>query len=122
MSDLPRWAEWLVGALALASGGFALLGAWGTVRLRSFFQRMHPTALVSTASAWCITLACIVFFSVSEHTWALSYWLIIIMLSITVPITSALLARAALFRKRQENTPGIPPPLRGQHTDFGPLK
>ena len=29
---------------------------------------------------------------------------------------------AALFRKRQENTPGIPPPLRGQHTDFGPLK
>ena len=121
MNSMPLWAEWVVGALALASGGFALLGALGMVRLRTFFQRMHPTALVSTGAAWCITLACIVFFSVTERTWALSYWLIVIMLSITVPITSSLLARAALFRKRQENTPGIPPPLRAQTTDFAPL-
>lgn len=119
--SMPLWLELLVGGLVLASGAFTLLGALGMVRQRTFFQRMHPTALVSTAAAWCITLACIVFFSMTERTWALSYWLIIIMLAITVPITSSLLARAALFRKRQDNTAGIPPPLRPQTTDFGPL-
>jgi multicomponent K+:H+ antiporter subunit G len=121
MSTLPLWAEIVVGALALASGMFALLGALGLARLRSFFQRMHPTALVSVAATWCIALACVVYFSVTEQNLRLSYWLIVIMMSITVPITCSLIARAALFRKRQENAPGVPPPLRSQHTDFGPM-
>ena len=122
MNVLPLWAEITVGALALTSGVFALLAGLGLARLRNFFQRMHPTALVSVAATWCIALACVVYFSVTEQSLRLSYWLIVIMLSITVPITCSLLARAALFRKRQENAPGVPPPLRSQQTDFGPVK
>ena len=119
MNALPLWAEIVVGVLALASGLFALLGALGMTRLRTFFQRMHPTALVSTAAAWCVSLACVIYFSVTEGRLSLSYWLIVVMLAITVPITTTLLARAALFRTRQENMPGVPPPLHTEHTDFG---
>ena len=38
-------------------------------------------------------------------------WLIIIMLSITVPVTTLLLARVALFRRRTAGDHDTPPPL-----------
>ena len=41
----------------------------------------------------------------------LHVWLIIILLSITVPITTVLLARAALFRGRRLNDATLPPAL-----------
>jgi len=37
-------------------------------------------------------------------------WVIPILMAITVPVTTALLARAALFRKRQAGM-DVPPPL-----------
>ena len=121
LDTVPLWAQIVVGCLLLLSAVLTLAAAWGVLRLRDFFERLHPPALALVGSAWCVTLASMLFFSLHDGTLQLRTWLIIIVLSITVPITSALLARAALFRKRQENTPGIPPPLRTQHTDFGPL-
>ena len=98
---LPQWLQWLIAGLLLASGVFALAAAWGLVRLSSFYQRMHPPALAYTFGAWCITLASILYFSMQEQQLVLHPWVIIMLLSITVPITTILLARAALFRRRQ---------------------
>ena len=51
VSELPLWVEVLVAILLLLSSLFALLGAIGLLRMKDFFQRMHPPALASTLGA-----------------------------------------------------------------------
>ncbi|MBP7453033.1 MAG: Na+/H+ antiporter subunit G [Ottowia sp.] len=109
--SVPLWVEIVTAVLLLASAVFAVVAAWGLVRLKDFFQRMHPPALVSTWGAWCVTLASIVYFSALDDQPELHVWLIIILLSITVPVTSILLGRAALFRGRQAGNRALPPAL-----------
>lgn len=45
---LPFWLELVTAALLLTGSLFALIGAIGLVRLKDYFQRMHPPALAST--------------------------------------------------------------------------
>lgn len=104
-------SELVVAALLVASGLVVLVAALGLWRLPDFFLRMHAPALASTLAAWIVTFASIVHFSTRGGGLALHVWLIIIVLSITAPITTILLARAALFRCRQAGDP-LPPPLR----------
>ncbi|MBH1963771.1 MAG: Na+/H+ antiporter subunit G [Comamonadaceae bacterium] len=108
---VPMWAEIIVACLLITSALFAVTAAWGLVRLKNFFQRMHPPALASTGSAWCVTLASIIYFSTLQGDLVLHVWLIIILLSITVPVTAMLLGRAALFRGRQAGNTSLPPAL-----------
>ena len=95
----------------MCSAVFVLAAAWGLVRLKHFFQRMHPPALAYVGASWCVTLASILYFSAQQQGPQLRVWLIIILLSITVPVTTVLLARAALFRGRQAGRPELPPAL-----------
>ena len=109
MSAMP-WSEALVALLLLGSGLVVLVAALGLWRLPDFFLRMHAPALASTLAAWTVTLASIVHFSTRGEGLALHGWLVIIVLSITAPVTTIVLARAALFRRRQAGDP-LPPPL-----------
>lgn len=102
---LPFWLELATAALLLTGSVFAFIGAFGLLRMKMFFQRMHPPALASTLGTWCVALASILYFSGLKHMPVLHAWLIPILLSITVPVTTLLLARAALFRKRMANEP-----------------
>jgi len=106
-------AEGIVAALLLFSGLVVLVAALGLARLRGFFLRMHAPALASTLAAWTVTLASILHFSSRGEGLALHVWLIIIVLSITAPVTTIVLARAALFRRRQAGDE-LPAPLRGK--------
>ena len=113
-AELPFWVEWSVALLLALSGVFTLSAAIGVTRFKSFFQRMHPPALAFSFSAWCVTLATIVYFSAQDESLALHAWLIIIFLSLTVPVTTILLARTELFRRRTAQDRGhdeIPPSL-----------
>lgn len=110
---MPPISELVVALLLLASGIVVLVAAWGLWRLPDFFMRMHAPALASTLGAWIVTLASIVHFSTRGGGLALHVWLIIIVLSITAPVTTVVLARAALFRRRQAGDP-LPPPLAGK--------
>ncbi|WP_439520093.1 Na+/H+ antiporter subunit G [Hydrogenophaga sp.] len=113
-AQLPVWVEWSVALLLALSGVFTLSAAIGVARFKSFFQRMHPPALAFSISAWCVTLATIIYFSVQGEKLALNAWLIIIFLSLTVPVTTILLARTELFRRRTSRDSGldvIPPSL-----------
>ncbi len=113
-AQLPFWVEWSVALLLALSGVFTLSAAIGVARFKSFFQRMHPPALAFSFSAWCVTLATILYFSVQGERLALNAWLIIIFLSLTVPVTTILLARTELFRRRTSQDSGtdvIPPSL-----------
>jgi len=111
MTPVPFWLEATVAALLVASGLFVVISAIGFVRLPDFFMRMHPPALAYTFGSWTVTLAGILYFSVIESRLVLHPWLIIIVLSITVPVTTVLLARVALFRRREAGEADTPPPL-----------
>lgn len=120
-ANVPLWAQWVVAVLLLLSALFALAACIGIVRLKTIFQRLHPPALAVTWSAWCVTFASMLYFSLHEEALRLHAWMIIILLSITVPITTVLLSRAALFRGRRR--PGgkvLPPPLQplNAHSDL----
>lgn len=108
---LPLWVEIPVALLLALSGVFTLVAAIGVVRFRNFFQRMHPPALAFSFSAWCVTLASILYFSAQDGALSLHAWLIIIFLSLTVPVTTILLSRTELFRRRNNGDPDMPPPL-----------
>ncbi len=108
---VPFWVEVIVAVLLVLSGVFVLISAIGFLRLPDYFLRMHPPALAYTFASWCVALAGILYFSMLEARPLLHPWLIIILLSITVPVTTLLLARVALFRRRSANVPDTPPPL-----------
>ncbi len=103
-------AELAVSALLLLSGAAALTAAFGLWTLPDFFLRMHAPGLVYSLACWCVTLASIVHFTAGATRLSLHVWLIIILLAIAAPVTTVLLARAALFRSRQSGD-AVPPPL-----------
>lgn len=101
MNAAPLWVEAIVAALLLASAIACLVAAIGVVRMPGFLQRMHVATLAYTLGTWGAALACVVWFSWVEAQLALHAWLVIILMAITAPVTTVLLARAALFRARQ---------------------
>jgi multicomponent K+:H+ antiporter subunit G len=105
----------LVSALLLLSGVAALTGALGLLRLPDFFLRMHAPGLAYSLGSWSVTLASILHFTNGATELSLHVWLIIILLAIAAPVTTVLLARAALFRGRQAGEK-LPPPLSARGT------
>ena len=90
----------LVSFLLLASGILVLTAAVGLWRLEDFFLRMHAPALANTLATWAVALASVVHVTASTARLALHHWVIVILLALTAPIITMLLARAALFRER----------------------
>ena len=115
-AELSLWVEIPVAILLVLSSMFALIGAIGLMRMKDYFQRMHPPALASTLGAWCVALASIIYFSALKSGPVLHAWLIPILLAITVPVTTLLLARAALFRKRMAGD-NVPAEVSSRHTE-----
>lgn len=105
---IPLWAQAVVGFLVVAGALIALLGALGLLRLKSYFERVHSPSIIATLACWCIMHATVLFFSVMEQRLALHALLIAVFISVTVPITTIFLMRAALFRARRTGQ-NVPP-------------
>jgi multicomponent K+:H+ antiporter subunit G len=110
-ATVPFWVEVVVAVLLVLSGVFVLLSAIGFLRLQDFFLRMHPPALAYTFASWCVILASILSFSMLQGRVMLHPLVIIVVLAMTVPVTTLLLARVALFRRRTAGIADTPPPL-----------
>jgi multicomponent K+:H+ antiporter subunit G len=119
LSVLPFWVEVITAALLVSSSLFALTGALGLLRMKDFFQRMHPPALATTLGAWCVALASIIYFSALKSEPVIHAWLIPVLLTITVPVTTLLLARTGLFRKRMAGD-DVPPEVSGGRSEGDP--
>ncbi|MET1116029.1 MAG: monovalent cation/H(+) antiporter subunit G [Comamonas sp.] len=105
---VPIWVQVVVGVLVVAGALIALLGALGLVRLQSYFERVHSPSIIATLGCWSIMHATILFFSMMEQRLTLHGLLIAMFISVTVPITTIFLMRAALFRARR-NGQNVPP-------------
>ena len=105
---LPFWVEAIVAALVVLGGAMALIGSFGLVRLRTFYQRIHAPTLGATLGTWCMTLATALYFSFQGGHVFVHALLIAIFVVITAPVTTIFLMRAALFRERAKGA-DVPP-------------
>lgn len=107
--DLPAWAAILVAILVVAGAGLTLVGSIGLIRFDTFYDRLHPPTLGSSGGTMLIVAASILFFSVMGTRLSVHEILIAIFVTLTTPVTFMLLARAALYRDRIEQSPLVPP-------------
>ena len=85
-----------------------MLGSFGLVRLRSFYDRIHaPTLGVSCGTAG-IVIASMILFTVLQSRPIVHEILIGIFVTVTTPVTLMLLGRAALYRDRAARNPDVP--------------
>ena len=108
--SIPEWLALIIAILAVSGAALSLLGVFGLVRLRSFYDRVHAPTLGATLGMALILLASWLYFGAAQGRWLPRELLIGVFLTVTTPVTLILLARAALFRDRTEaSEPGEKP-------------
>jgi multicomponent K+:H+ antiporter subunit G len=100
--DLPPVPALVVGVLALGGAFVALLGATGLLRMRTFYDRVHPPTLATSMGLAALALASIVTSSVLGSRTVIHEILLLFFVVLTMPVSMMLLARAAIFRDRVE--------------------
>jgi multicomponent K+:H+ antiporter subunit G len=98
------WVDAVTGLLAAFGALAALIGSFGVLRLRSFFQRVHAPTLGATLGTWGLTLATVVQASFEHGQLYVHALLIAVFMGLTGPVTTVFLMRAAVFRGRLRGT------------------
>ena len=105
-ASLPLWADLLASALLVLAAAFALIGAWGLVRLDDFFKRLHGPSKASTLGVGCALLAsALVFACARRASW--HELLITLFVFVTAPVAAQLLIQAAL-KEQPTLRPDVP--------------
>lgn len=100
--DLPPVAAISVGVLVVLGSVVTLLGTLGLMRMKTFYDRVHPPTLGLTLGNALILTGSIVCFTVLGTRAVVHEILVLIFVILTTPVTMVLLARAALFRDRSK--------------------
>ena len=106
--EIPLWVAILTAILLVGGAAFALIGSIGLLQMKTFYQRVHPPTLGVSLGTVGVMLASILFFSSMSLRPIAHEILIWIFITVTMPITYMLLARAALHRDRAEGNPDVP--------------
>jgi len=96
--DAPSLATILTATLLIAGAAVTLIGSFGLLRLRGFYQRVHAPTLGTTLGTIFITTASMIYFSALGTRPVLHELLVIVFIITTTPITLMVLVRAARFR------------------------
>lgn len=112
-ADVPLWAAVIGSALLLLGAGLTLIGAFGLVRLESFYERIHAPTLGTSWGMGGMILGSIVIFTSASARPVFHEILIGVFVTVTTPVTLMMLGRAALYRDRSELNPGVPPETTG---------
>jgi multicomponent K+:H+ antiporter subunit G len=89
--------------LVLAGALLAFLGSVGLVRLKTFYERVHPPTMGTTLGTGLILIASMLYFNAMESRPVLHEILIGLFMVVTTPVTYMLLVRAALHRDRKDS-------------------
>lgn len=109
MTSVAPWVAILTSVLVVLGAAVTLIGAIGTLRLRTFFDRMHAPGLGAGLGLMLILLASMLFFSALEGRLVLREIVVGFFIAVTAPVTLMLLGRAALYRERMEQATHVPP-------------
>lgn len=108
LATLPPWLMLPVALLLVLGSTLTLLGAFGLVHLKSFYDRLHAPTLGTSWGAAAILLASLISWSWVEDRVFLHELVIGICIMVTTPVTLMLLGRAALHRDRADGRGGVP--------------
>jgi multicomponent K+:H+ antiporter subunit G len=99
---VPPAVALAVGVLTVAGAALALIGSIGLLRMKSFYDRLHPPTMGMTLGAAFILLGSMVLFSALESRPVLHEIAIGAFLLLTTPAAFILLVRAAMRRDSAE--------------------
>ncbi len=84
--------------LVLAGALVACVGSLGLVRLRTFYERMHPPTMGTTLGTALVLAGSVIHFTALESRPVVHEIVIAVLMLINTPVTYMLLVRAALRR------------------------
>jgi multicomponent K+:H+ antiporter subunit G len=116
---LPPVVAVLVALLVVLGAALALLGSVGLLRMRTFYERVHPPTMGTTLGVGCMAAGWILLFSALESRLALQPLLVVVFAVVTTPVTYMLLVRAAVHRDRASGGDAKPPPASSVSRDAG---
>ncbi len=94
----------LIAFCLLTGGAFALIGALGLARLPDTFMRLHGPTKATTLGIGGVLIASMLYFSRYGEGLSLHELLVTLFLFVTAPVSSHLIAKAALHRRRQDGS------------------
>jgi multicomponent K+:H+ antiporter subunit G len=95
------------GILIVLGALLAFAGSLGLLRLKSFYERVHPPTMGTTLGTGLILMGSMLHFSAVESRLVIHEILIGIFMMINTPVTYLLLVRAALHRDRVEGAESV---------------
>jgi multicomponent K+:H+ antiporter subunit G len=99
---LPPVLGYVIALLVVLGAALALIGSLGLLRLRTFYERIHPPTMGTTLGLGLTLLASMLLFSALGSRPVLHEIVIAVFVTVTTPVTFMLLVRAALHRDRSE--------------------
>ena len=94
--------SWAAGILIVLGALLALGGSLGLVRMKTFYERVHPPTMGTTLGTGLVLVGSMLHFSALEARPVLHEILIGAFMTLSTPVTYMLLVRAALHRDRAE--------------------
>ena len=99
-ATLPPLLAVLIALLVVLGAALALIGSVGLLRLKTFYERIHPPTMGATLGLGLMLIASMLLFSAIESRPVLHEIVIAVFMVVTTPVTFMLLLRAALHRDR----------------------
>jgi multicomponent K+:H+ antiporter subunit G len=93
---------YLAAVLIVCGALLAFVGSLGLLRLKSFYERIHPPTMGTTLGTGLILAGSMLYFSALESRPVVHEILIGIFMTLNTPVTYMLLVRAALHRDSAE--------------------
>ena len=97
---MPEWVAFVAALLLIFGGLLTLIGACGLLRLREFYQRMHPATMGATLGSGCILVCSMLVSSMMLERPVIHELVITLLVVITAPVSAITLMRAAISRTR----------------------
>jgi multicomponent K+:H+ antiporter subunit G len=94
----------LAAILLVIGAAITLIGSVGLLRLGTFYERVHAPTLGTTLGTAFVSLASLSHFAALGSRVVLHELLIIVLITVTTPISLIVLVRAAVFRESSEDT------------------
>ncbi len=101
--------SWLAGTLVLLGALLAFTGSVGLLRMKTFYERVHPPTMGTTLGAGLILVGSMLYFSASGERPVVHEVLIGLFMTLSTPVTYMLLVRAALHRDKARAAGEEPP-------------
>ncbi len=102
MNDLPIWLAIIIAILLIISGIVTIIGSFGLLNLKTFYERMHAPTMGMTLGVFCVVISATIMASFLQSRPIVHEILICVFLVLTAPVTAILLMQSAIHRNKKD--------------------